>query len=131
MHTIKSKITSAVKYTSLPTSSNTSLSNTSLSKTPSSNISSRANRLFINISSVLILSMVALATPANAASQCKGLNLDECNQNATCGWVEGYERKDGRTVKSFCRTSRAGISVKSKDKSTAKELLSNANTETN
>ena len=124
MHTIKSKITSAVKYTSLPFSSNK----------PTSNLSgdqSRVNKVFINVSSLLILSMLALATPTNAASQCKGLNIDECNQNATCGWVEGYERKDGRTVKSFCRTSRAGISVKSENKSTAKDLLSNANIKTN
>ena len=117
MHTIKSKITSAVKYTSLPFSSNKPI------KKPST-----ANKIFVNVSSLLILSMLALATPASAASQCKGLTLDECNQNATCGWVEGYERKDGRTVKSFCRTSRAGVSVKSDNKSTAKDLLSNANT---
>ncbi len=126
MYSIKSKITSAVKYTAFPSSSSKPSSNKL-----SSVKSGRTNKLFINVSSLFILSLVALATPANAASQCKGLNLDECNQNATCGWVEGYERKDGRTVKAFCRTSRLGISVKSANKTTTKELLSNASTETN
>ena len=123
MHTIKSKITSAVKYTSLPFSSNTPIATST-----KLNGSSRANKLFINVASLLILSTLAMATPANAASQCKGLILEECQQIATCGWVDGYERKDGRTVKSFCRTSRAGVSVKAAKKASDKDLLSNANT---
>lgn len=40
----------------------------------------------------------------SAASQCKGLDNSACNLNAACGWINGYERKDGRVVKSFCRS---------------------------
>jgi len=102
--------TSAVQHTTLPSSSSAYV-NKSVSR----------NKLFVNISSALILATAALATPTHAASQCKGLAADACGQNAACGWVEGYERKDGRTVKSFCRTSRAGISTKAASKSSAKK----------
>ncbi len=40
----------------------------------------------------------------SAASACKGLENAACSSNSACNWVEGYERKDGRTVKSFCRS---------------------------
>ncbi|RBP52644.1 hypothetical protein [Arenicella xantha] len=42
---------------------------------------------------------------ASAASACKGLDTDACASNSSCRWVEGYERKDGRQVKAFCRSS--------------------------
>jgi hypothetical protein len=48
------------------------------------------------------------AGSATAASQCKGLENSACNTNSACGWVDGYQRKDGRKVKSFCRTSARG-----------------------
>lgn len=105
------KRTAAIKYTSLPLSTNKPI---------------KANKLFVNISSALILATAALASPTNAASQCKGLAVDACNQNAVCGWVEGYERKDGRSVKSFCRTSRSGISTKAAGAPTAKDVPSKA-----
>jgi len=41
---------------------------------------------------------------ASAASACKGLENSACNASSNCNWVAGYERKDGRTVKPFCRT---------------------------
>ncbi|MBT8114957.1 MAG: hypothetical protein KJP04_06240 [Arenicella sp.] len=55
------------------------------------------------ITSTLLLSLAAAGMPANAASQCKSLANNACAANAECTWVQGYERKDGRTVKSFCR----------------------------
>lgn len=55
-----------------------------------------------------LLSAALLAGPANAASKCKGLENAACNSAAACGWVNQYERKDGRTVKGFCRTSTRG-----------------------
>jgi len=45
---------------------------------------------------------------ANAASQCKGLDIESCSNTEACGWVESYQRKDGRNVKAFCRTSSKG-----------------------
>lgn len=40
----------------------------------------------------------------NAASACKGLDSAACGSTSSCGWVNGYERKDGKKVNSFCRT---------------------------
>jgi hypothetical protein len=79
------------------------------------------------LSSVRNLSRVGLMTVAllssghvAAASQCKGLDTKACGANASCGWVQSYERKDGRTVNAFCRTkskgSKAKVSLKSIDK---------------
>ncbi len=38
-----------------------------------------------------------------SAGDCKGLENAACSAESACSWVEGYERKDGRLVKSFCR----------------------------
>ena len=60
------------------------------------------------IRSFLLTATVAgacMSGSAFAASACKGLDNAACGANASCGWVEGYERKDGRKVKSFCRTT--------------------------
>ncbi len=56
--------------------------------------------------SIIALGLAAsllASNPTVAASACKGLENSACNTNASCGWVEGYQRKDGRSVKSFCR----------------------------
>lgn len=39
-----------------------------------------------------------------AANACKGLSNTACTNSDSCRWVNGYERKDGRKVKSFCRS---------------------------
>ncbi len=59
--------------------------------------------------SILAISLVSAMSFSGqaSASQCKGLESNDCGSNASCSWVEGYERKDGRTVKSFCRTKPA------------------------
>lgn len=57
---------------------------------------------------LLVSSQVHAADPV----QCKGLDNDACTQQESCSWVNGYERKDGRLVSSFCRT-------KAKSKSTS------------
>ena len=51
------------------------------------------------------------------ASDCKGLKTELCASNAACSWVGGYERKDGRQVKAFCR---AKPNFKGKDKVVSK-----------
>lgn len=70
----------------------------------------------------LFASLLASGT-ATAASACKGLENSACNSNSSCGWVGTYQRKDGRTVKSFCRT-KSGAKKSAKKPSVAKQLLS-------
>lgn len=64
--------------------------------------------------------------PAAAASACKGLDNSTCNANAACGWVDGYERKDGRSVKSFCRTKSVSKKVVKKNSVTKRSVAKNA-----
>ena len=61
-------------------------------------------RSFI-LTATLACASVMGSTSALAASACKGLDTKGCSSNSSCRWVEGYERKDGRQVKAFCRTS--------------------------
>lgn len=67
-----------------------------------------------------LLASLFVAGPAAAASACKGLENSACNSNASCGWVDSYQRKDGRTVKSFCRTKAVSKSSTTKRASTKK-----------
>lgn len=50
---------------------------------------------------------ILLAGPAVAA-QCKGLAKDPCAAETACSWVDGYTRKDGRTVSAHCKSRPAG-----------------------
>lgn len=65
-----------------------------------------------SIRNTLVISTLAagllLSSSVNAASQCKGLGGSACNAASSCSWVTGYERKDGKTVKSFCRSKGKG-----------------------
>jgi len=56
--------------------------------------------------SLIMLAGVSLSVQAK--SECKGLDAEACELNASCGLVGGYVRKDGREVKAFCRTSTKG-----------------------
>ena len=53
-------------------------------------------------------SMALLLAPvsAMAASQCKGLAQQQCAGVASCLWVDGYKRSDGREVSGYCRAQR-------------------------
>ena len=51
----------------------------------------------------IIVTSVYLFAPQTFASDCKGMEQSACASEASCSWIEGYTRKDGRTVKSFCR----------------------------
>ncbi len=42
------------------------------------------------------------AAPASA-QVCKGLSKSACGSNDRCSYVKGFKRKDGATVKAFCR----------------------------
>ena len=48
----------------------------------------------------------ALLAPAagTAASRCNAMQQDACTGAAECVWVDGYTRKDGRSVASHCKT---------------------------
>lgn len=67
------------------------------------------------------LSLIGLtqSNAASAASACKGLESAACDASSSCSWVEGYTRKDGRAVKSFCRAKAS--SKKSADASSAQQ----------
>lgn len=70
------------------------------------------------VSSLLAIGL-AMSGAAQAASQCKGLDNEACDAAAACGWVNGYERKDGRKVSAFCRT-KSSTAKKSPTKPSAK-----------
>ncbi len=40
---------------------------------------------------------------ASAASPCKGMEQSACVADGACIWIDGYTRKDGRTVASHCK----------------------------
>lgn len=52
----------------------------------------------------LFAGMAMTSVAASAASQCKGVQQDACSAMAECAWVNGYVRKDGRSVSSHCKT---------------------------
>jgi hypothetical protein len=43
------------------------------------------------------------ATPAKAKSPCAGLTETACRAATACSWVPAAKRKDGKTVKAYCR----------------------------
>lgn len=56
------------------------------------------------LTAAAIAAGLLMSGSANAANQCKGLDNSACKAESSCSWVNGYERKDGKTVKSFCRS---------------------------
>jgi len=63
----------------------------------------KKNSILITFTALSMLSL-SLASGSVQASQCKGLEVSSCSSNTACSWIEGYTRKDGRQVKSFCRS---------------------------
>jgi hypothetical protein len=60
---------------------------------------------------------VSLGLSASALSaECKGQLQSQCEGSQSCSWVDGYERKDGRSVKGFCRTKSKGGKLNTKTK---------------
>ena len=66
----------------------------------------------------LVVSGLLLTTPVSAASACKGLAQSDCDSSVSCRWIDGYTRKDGKTVSAYCRT---GSKAKSVVKKTAEK----------
>ena len=68
------------------------------------------------IKTFLACSFVAVAAlsgpvPVSAASACKGIQQDACTSRGECVWVDGYVRKDGRSVSAHCKTRSRGSSA--------------------
>jgi hypothetical protein len=57
---------------------------------------------------------------ASAASACKGIEKDACAAKDECLWVDGYMRKDGRSVSAHCKTRSGGRSAGQADPGTVK-----------
>lgn len=55
---------------------------------------------------VLLAGALSLTTASTAASPCKGKQADACAAAEQCVWVDSYERRDGRSVASHCKTRR-------------------------
>jgi hypothetical protein len=64
----------------------------------------------------------AMITPSvsSAASPCKGLAVDACSADTQCTWVNGYARKDGRSVVSHCKLKPSGKGSAMADDDTVK-----------
>ena len=94
-----------------------------------------SSKISSSVKTAVVASLLGLSSVsgvASAASQCKGLDNNACNQNSACGWVESYQRKDGLEVNAFCRTSTKGKAKKvadsSVDKSADKKAVKKADT---
>jgi hypothetical protein len=68
---------------------------------------SKSKPLKRSVNAILVLLAVGLSAPA-AAADCKGKAESQCLSNQACSWVGTYQRKDGRTVKGFCRAKSTG-----------------------
>ena len=58
----------------------------------------------LRFAQITLLAAAATTVGPAAASECKGVQQDACVAMAECAWVEGYVRKDGRSVSSHCKT---------------------------
>ena len=51
----------------------------------------------------VLVGLTSVSTTTFAASQCKGMQEQACLAKAECSWIQGYVRKDGRSVGSHCK----------------------------
>jgi hypothetical protein len=61
----------------------------------------------------LLCGAIAVPGAVSAAAQCKGLSASQCDTSSHCSWVNGYVRKDGRSVSSHCKSRPSGKAQKS------------------
>ena len=62
---------------------------------------SQATRIF----PLAVLGGILLAAFDVSASSCKALEQEACAAEPSCSWITGYQRSDGREIKSYCRTA--------------------------
>jgi hypothetical protein len=55
--------------------------------------------------SIFTLAIFISSTSFAATTPCKGQSQETCSQNNACAWVNSYKRKDGKTIRSYCRNS--------------------------
>jgi hypothetical protein len=87
-------------------------------------LTSRATTTNLNVLAAVVAAATMLfSVNSFAVSDCKGLQNSACGAKASCRWVEGYQRKDNRKVKAFCRSYAAKVNVakanRDRQKSTA------------
>lgn len=63
------------------------------------------------------------ASQVTFASDCKGLEANNCAAKSSCSWIDGYTRKDGRKVKSFCRAKPSSKAKTALKKPTGQSVL--------
>ncbi|GAA6154017.1 hypothetical protein [Pseudoteredinibacter isoporae] len=80
--------------------------------------------LMTTLLAVLALSLSSLGY----SKDCKGQSQSACGKSGSCSWVDGYQRKDGKKVKGYCRVSagKAKNSLSAKSKSAEKKAKSSA-----
>lgn len=66
----------------------------------------------------VFLSAALFVGTSQAHSECKGLSNSECAVKDGCRWINSYTRKDGKSVKGYCRT---GVKPKNAAPPKAKE----------
>ena len=70
--------------------------------------------------------LVTLGSQVTYASDCKGLEASNCAAKSSCSWIDGYTRKDGRKVKSFCRAKPASKAKTALKKPNGQSVLGKA-----
>lgn len=70
---------------------------------------------------IAFVMMTMLPAASLAESQCKGMEKSACERKTDCTWVDGYKRKDGKTVSSYCRSVSASASKSSTKKTDTKK----------
>jgi hypothetical protein len=82
----------------------------------------RSNFLRVTGLAAVLAAGITMSGQVNAASLCKGLDDVACGAASSCSWVNAYERKDGRKVNGFCRTSTQGVAKKTPKTSAKSEV---------
>lgn len=66
------------------------------------------NKRYLRLPTLSLLAAAAITAafsgPILAESACKGLEQRQCEGKGDCTWVNGYTRKDGVKVASYCKS---------------------------
>ena len=82
----------------------------------------KKSNIVVSFTTAVTLCMTLASQPIYA-SACKGLEASNCAANSSCSWINGYTRKDGRQVKSFCRAKPSSKASSAMKKSSAQSAL--------
>ena len=77
----------------------------------------------MSISFLAIVTTVALGSGnVLAAWSCRAMDQEACTASASCRWIKGYERSDGRKVAAYCRSLPGGKPEKSASRASSKKV---------